>query len=167
MKPQSEAIEVAPDVPARPPKLAMLVVLATLVGILLAVIAVGAWLHYQQRAAWDAEVQALSEALKKKNIALADLQAQNASLGKQFKILKGHSIASSTAVSEKGAMAASAAPADPKPTAEGAPKTPVSSKAKKTQRQDCELVGKTPEQQAETLQRCVSLIEAAPAKRRQ
>lgn len=162
---QSEEVEVAPDVPVSQPKLTMVAILAALSGILLAIIAVGGWLLYQQRAVFDAEVLALKEALKNKNIALADQRAQNTSLAKQLKILKGYSIASSTAASEKPTAAEKAAPADPKPSA--APKAPASAKAKKTMPQDCELVGKTPEQQAATLQRCVSQIDTPPAKPRQ
>ena len=169
---QSEEIEVAPAVvPASPYRLTMVVILAALLGVLLTLIAAGAWLHYQQRAAWDAEVLTLKDALKKKSVALDEMQAQNATLGKQLKILKAYSIASSTAVSEKVSDRASkaenvAAPADGEPKPKAASKTPVSPKAKpaKAQPQDCELIGKTPEQQAATLQRCVSQIEPTPAK---
>ena len=165
---QSEEVEVAPAVvPASPPKLTLVVILAALLGVLLTVIAAGAWLHYQQRAAWDAEVLTLKDALKKKAVALDEMQAQNATLGKQLKILKAYSIASSTAASDKSSKAESvAAPAEGEPKPKAAPKTPVSTKAKqaKAQPQDCELIGKTPEQQAATLQRCVSQIESPPAK---
>jgi len=169
---QSEEVEVVPAVvPASQPKLTMVVILAALLGVLLTVIAAGAWLHYQQRAAWDAEVLTLKDAIKNKSMALDEMQAQNATLAKQFKILKGYSIASSTAASEKVNDRASkaesvAAPADGESKPKAASKTPVSPKAKqaKAQPQDCELVGKTPEQQAATLQRCVSQIEPPPAK---
>ena len=170
---QREEIEVAPlVVPASKLKLTMVIVLAMLLGILSAVIAGGVWLHYQQRAAWDDEVLTLKDALKKKSIALDEMQAQNATLAKQLWMLKGYSIASSTAASEKAVNAESVATApaaiEPKPTAKGGAKAPVSPKAKTANAppQDCELVGKTAEQQAATLQRCVGQIDAPSVKPR-
>ena len=162
---RSEEVEVAPVVPVSQPKLTMVAILAVLVGILLAIIAVVAWQHSQQRAAFDAEVLTLKDALKKKTAALADQQAQNASLAKQLKILKEYSVARSTENGEKASAATVSADGEPKPKA--APKTHVSAKVKKPTPQDCELVGKTPEQQAATLQRCVDLIDKPPAKARQ
>ena len=171
MKAQSEEIAVAQDAPATPAKLSLVVILAMLLGVLLTLIAAGAWLHSQQRAAWVAEVQALDEALKVKELALDELQAQNALLAKHIKVLKGYSVASSTAASEKTAKVEDApgvtgrADNELKATA----KTPVQSPAKKTKAEprDCELAGKTPEQQAAMLQRCVSQIDSPSAKPRQ
>ena len=97
MKLQNEVAKVIPEVPVRQPKLALVAILAALVGVLVTLIATGSWWHYQQRAAFDAQVQSLKDALKQRNVALADLQAQNASLAKHLNLLKGYSIASSTA----------------------------------------------------------------------
>ena len=161
MKLPNEVAEVLPEVPASQPKLTLVAILASLLGVLVTLIATGSWWHYQQRAALDAQVQSLKEVVKQKNIALADLQAQNASLAKHLNLLKGYSIASSTVAAAPATPAEHAAPAGNE-----APRTSVAGKAKKAKPLDCELVGKTPEQQAATLQRCVRQIESPPAKPR-
>ena len=162
MKLQNEVAEVIPEVPVRQPKLALVAILAALVGVLVTLIATGSWWHYQQRAAFDAQVQSLKDALKQRNVALADLQAQNASLAKHLNLLKGYSIASSTAAAVPATPAEHALPAGSE-----APRASAAGKTKKAKPLDCELVGKTPEQQAETLQRCVNLIDKPPVKARQ
>jgi hypothetical protein len=154
----NEVAEVLSEAPASQPKLTLVAILAALLGVLVTLIATGSWWHYQQRAALDAQVQSLKEVVKQKNIALADLQAQNASLAKHLSLLKGYSIASSTFA---------AAPAEHAvPAGSEARPTSASGKAKKAKPLDCELVGKTPEQQAATLQRCVKRIDSAAAKSR-
>ena len=161
MKLPNEVAEVLPEVPASQPKLTLVAILAALLGVLMTLIATGSWWHYQQRAALDAQVQSLKEVVKQKNIALADLQAQNASLAKHLNLLKGYSIASSTLAAVPATPAEHAVPAG----GEARP-TSASGKAKKARPLDCELVGKTPEQQAATLQRCVKRIDSAAAKPR-
>ena len=89
MKLQNEVAEVIPKGPASQPKLTLLAILAALVGVLVTLIATGSWWHYQQRAALDAQVHSLKEVVKQKNVALADLQAQTASLAKHLNLLKG------------------------------------------------------------------------------
>ena len=161
MKLPNEVAEVLPEVPASQPKLTLVAILAALLGVLVTLIAIGSWWHYQQRAALDAQVQSLKEVVKQKNIALADLQAKNASLAKHLNLLKGYSIASSTLAAAPATPAEHAVPAgsDARPTS-------AAGKAKKARPLDCELVGKTPEQQAATLQRCVKRIDSAAAKPR-
>ena len=175
MKPQNEELEVVKDVPASQPKLTVVVILAMLLGSLVTLIAAGAGLHYQQRAAWDAEVMALNDALQEKDRELKEMHAQNALLAKHLKVLKGYSIASSSASSEKAVKTEAAAtpPVDSVPVV--AEKNPGASRARvqpgakrtKAETQDCELAGKTPEQQAVALQRCVGLAERPGAKPRQ
>ena len=160
MKLPSEEIEVVPEVPASPAKLTLVAILAALLGVLLTLLGAGIWLHYQQRAAWVEQEQSLQDTVQKNNIALSDLRAQNASLAKQLKFLKEYSIASSTS----GGQAPLAEPAAPagsavKPAGSAAARQSAAGKAKKAKAQDCELVGKTPEQQAATLRRCVGLID--------
>ena len=161
MKLQNEVAEVIPKGPASEPKLTLVAILAALVGVLVTLIATGSWWHYQQRAAFDAQVQSLKEFVKQRNIALADLQAQNASLAKHLNLLKGYSIASSTAAAVPATPAEHALPAGSE-----APRASAAGKTKKAKPLDCELVGKTPEQQAATLQRCVKRIDSAGAKPR-
>jgi hypothetical protein len=162
VKLDSETIEVAPEVPASQAKLTLVAILAASLGMALTLIAVGVWWHYQQRAAWDAQVQSLTATVQKNNIALADLRAQNASLAKHIKLLKEYSIARSTADGGQATPVERAAPAATASIASApsaAPRTSAAGKTKKAKAQDCELVGKTPEQQAATLRRCVSQID--------
>ena len=161
MKLQNEVAEVVPEAPVSQPNLALVAILAALVGVLVTLIATGTWWHYQQRAALDAQVHSLKEVVKQKNVALADLQAQNASLAKHLNLLKGYSIASSTVAAAPATPAEQAAPAGNE-----ASRTSAAGKAKKARPLDCELVGKTPEQQVETLQRCVRQIDSPSAKPR-
>lgn len=159
MKLPSEEIEVVPQVPASPAKLALVAILAALLGVSLTLLIVGVWLHYQQRAAWGEQVQTLQDVVQKNNIALSDLRAQNASLAKQLKLLKEYSIASSTSGQTASAEPAAAAAGAVKPAVSAAARPSAAGKAKRARAQDCELVGKTPEQQAATLRRCVGLID--------
>jgi hypothetical protein len=177
---QSEEIPVVvDDGAARPARLTMVVILAMLVGILLTLIAAGAVLHYRQGVALDEQVSALRGELRKKDIALEEMQAQNATLAKHVKVLKGYSIASSIASSETAINAGSAAAVANGGEGSGSgpdaaakknvpPQTAVAPQARKTTAggtgsagtQDCNLVGKSADQQVATLQRCVSLIDS-------
>jgi hypothetical protein len=165
---ESEVIEETPVVSS---KLTIVVILATLLGILLTVIVGGAFLHYQNSKIMQTEVLAVKDALKEKSLALDEMKAQIESLSQQMHMLKEYSIAHSSAAGEKVKKAESAAPVPdnaaivPKsPSAMDAsttPEHPNPPKAKKPQAvaQNCELVGKSPEEQAATLKRCVNLID--------
>ena len=171
MKLDSEVIEVAPEVPASQAKLTLVAILAASLGVTLTLIVAGIWWHYQQRAAWDAQVQTLKDTVQQRDTALADLRAQNASLAKHVKLLKEYSIARSTADGGQAtpvertapavgaAKSAGGATASLPSTPSTAPRTSAAGRTKKAKAQDCELVGKTPEQQAATLRRCVSQID--------
>ena len=86
-------------------------------------------------------------------------------------MLKEYSIAHSSAAGEKVKKAESDAPVLDNATlaakspgaieASATPEPPIPPKAKKPQAvaQNCELVGKSPEEQAATLKRCVNLID--------
>ena len=175
MKPVSEEIEVVPEVPVSSARLTLVAILAALLGVSLTLFVAGLWLHYQQRSAWLVQVQALSETVQQKDAALADLRAQNASLAKHLKLLKEYSIARSTTEGGRATPADAASSltsagnattaATVAPSA--APRASAAGNAKKAKAQDCDLVGKTPEQQAATLQRCVLHYETPAAKPRQ
>ncbi|WP_301100402.1 hypothetical protein [Propionivibrio sp.] len=176
MKLQSEETEAAEETPASEPKLTIVVVLALLLGVLLTIIVVGAFIYYQQSTMLEAEVFALRDELKAKTIALDEVQEQNAALSRHVKVLKGYAIARSVVASEAAGKTESTAPVV-KPVESGAnfPETKPHSpealtlpKAKKTkpETQDCELVGKSPEAQAATLRRCVGLLDPSRTKRR-
>lgn len=166
---ESEVIEEAPD---HSPKLTIVVILSTLLGILLTVIVAGAFLYYQNNKILQAEVLVAKDALKEKSLALEDMKSQIEVLSGQVHMLREYSVARSNATRENVKKAESAAPVEldnaalapksPGARETGTPlKPPIAPKAKKPQTvaQNCELVGKSPEEQAATLQRCVNLID--------
>ncbi|MFZ4538876.1 hypothetical protein [Propionivibrio sp.] len=83
MKNQNEEPEVVVEAPAVESKLTLVVILAMLLGILLAVVAVGAFLYYQKSKDLQAEVVAVREALKEKGIALDEMKSQIEFLSKR------------------------------------------------------------------------------------
>jgi hypothetical protein len=167
---ESEVIE--ENAPVVSPKLTIVVILSTLLGIMLTVIVAGAFLYYQNNKILQAEVLLAKDALKEKSLALDDVKAQIEVLSRQVHMLKEYSVARSNAAGEQVKKTESAAPTVPDNVAI-VPKSPgtketgalpeplIPPKAKKPQTvaQNCELVGKSPEEQAATLQRCVNLID--------
>lgn len=167
---ESEVIE--EKAPVVSPKLTIIVILSTLLGIMLTVIVAGAFLYYQNNTILQAEVLVAKAALKEKCLAIDDMKSQTEELSRQVHMLKEYSVARSNSAGEKVKKAESAAPgvidnAAIAPKSPGAketsapPEPPIAPKAMKpeTVAQNCELVGKSPEEQAATLQRCVSLID--------
>ena len=158
------------------PKMTVVSGLSLLTGILLTVIAGGGVLHYQRTAAVNAQLRTANEDLKQKRVALADMQAQLEALSEQLQFLRSYAPAHSGPPGER--PAASAAPVaavvpgePPAPVArEEMPLAPPPPKVVKTRPQrvgdDCELVGKSPAEQARTLQRCVAAMDSPPAKSR-
>lgn len=167
----SEEPEVVEEAPAAKPRLSLVVILSVVLGILLTLGGVGAVLHLRDSKALQAEVLVMRSELKKKNLALEDMQAQIGALSSQMTLLKDSAAARSGSVSERAKQKEAAAPVaeggEPKPpgaTGKAAspelPAAPVVAKPKpKPPAQNCELVGKSPEEQAATLKRCVSLID--------
>ena len=138
----------AQPAPHAKPRVTAIIVLSMLLGVLLTLIAVGAFVHLQTSRALEAQVLAVEDELKARSLALDDLKLQIAMLSKHIQMLKEYAIARSVGPgdAEKAAPPASRAKASP----------------------NCELAGKSPEQQAVVLQRCVGLTEPPgekPAKR--
>lgn len=204
-----DSIEEAPE---KKPRSAVVVVLSVLVGLLLVAGGAGAFIHFRQSKASQAELLAVKTELKKKMLAVEEMSAQLASLSSQMHALKGYSIARSGSSGEEesktecacvsdeknsatrpqadakskltagepalatekpakhGVTSGGDAVAQPKSIPEAKYKAPAQEpvaapavvKPKSPPRQDCELVGKSPEEQAETLKRCVSLIDSPP-----
>ena len=172
MTSHNEASEIVEEAPGLGPKLTIVVILSTLLGVLLTVIVAGAFLYYENSKALRAEVLLAKDALKEKRLALDDMKAQIEVLSRQVYALKEYSIARSNSAGEKVKKKEIDSPAVPDkavfvPKSPGsretgrAPEPPIPPKAKKPQAvaQNCELVGKSPEEQAATLQRCVNLID--------
>jgi cell division protein FtsL len=184
----SEEAEVVEETPVVKPRFTPVIVLSVLLGILMTVVAVGSLLSYQRGRAVNAEMQALKNELKERNRVHDDLQAQIEALSRQMAVLKEYSVArSSAAVRAREAKAEAdaaavqsgtppvavvAPPASDTPVAGGKPQASVPPaavppppetpkvKRSKPEGQSCELVGKSAEEQAAILKRCVGLMDA-------
>ena len=141
----ADAVQPAPH--ARP-RITAIIVLSMLLGVLLTLIVVGAIAYRQTIREFEAQVLAVEDELRTKSLALDDMKAQITMLSKHIQILKEYAIARSVGPGDSGKAA------------------PPVSRAKAPP--NCELAGKSPEQQAVVLQRCVGLAEAPgekPAKK--
>ena len=160
----SEEPEVTEEAPAEKSKLSLVVILSVLLGILLTLGGGGAVLHLRESKALQAEMVAIRAELKKKNLALDDMQTQIGALSSQMSLLKDSAAARSGSASEKAKQKETAAQVtngSETKSSPGSPVIPVPPKAVKPKppAQNCELVGKSPEEQATTLKRCVGLID--------
>ena len=165
----SEEPKVVEEARPEKPRLSLVVILSVVLGILLTLGGVGAVLHLRDSKALQAEVLVMRAELKKKNVALDEMQAQIGALSSQMTLLKDSAAARSGSASErakqKEVAAAVADGGEPKPPSgkekAASPEVPVPPKVAKQKppAQNCELVGKSPEEQAATLKRCVSLID--------
>lgn len=179
---KTEETEVIEEPPPERPRFPLVVFLSMLLGVLLTVGVIGVFLYYQKSQALQAEVVAARKELKKKNMALDEMKAQIEILSRQMHTLKEYSVARSGQSREKEKKPAAAAHvADAPVQVEKAsgdvekvlePEVPIPSKnppkAKrpKPSGESCELVGKSPEEQAATLQRCVELMDGSKETRR-
>ena len=171
---------------AKKPRLSLVVILAMLLGALLMVGLGATLLHLQSSKAARGEVLALKKELKEKGAAYESLIMQMEALSGQVELLKENAVARSSGAGESHAEAGGAAPAETiaetstKPTSvaektappePSPPKTvplePVlpetaptpRTKKPKSDKPNCALVGKSKEEQEETLKRCISLID--------
>jgi dsDNA-specific endonuclease/ATPase MutS2 len=155
------------------PRLSIVVVLAMLLGVLLTVLLASAYYNFQRTSALQDEVRIANAALKEKSQAVEEMKTQIEALSKQMNLLKEYSVAHSAVASAK--RAENAAPATivelPKTeiekTKKEAPAAPLPEKMKKPkpESQNCELVGKSVEDQAATLKRCVDLMDSTEGKK--
>ncbi len=174
----SDEKDVPEEAPATKPRLSIVVVLSAVLGVMLALGVVGAVLHIQSSRTLRAEVVAVKKELVQKSLALDGMKEQIDALSQQMRALREYSVARS------GASAGNGKPReDAVPSAEAVVKEPVAPvaarktespavpakpavKKQKPPPQNCELVGKSPDEQAATLKRCVSLIDPPAEKKR-
>ena len=161
----------------RQPKISLVVVLSLLVGILLTIMSIGGFVLYQRAGVLEAELRAARSELGKKNTALAGMENQIEALSLQMQVLKDYSIARSGSGGSKNKSSLTPSLSDVSPASSPPPelsegKQATSSKAvpggvgeksskPKLPSLNCELVGKTPEEQATILQRCVGIMDGA------
>jgi len=169
---EAEILQAAP--PVTKPRLSIVVVLAMLLGVLLTVLLVSAYFNFQRINALQDEVSLARSALKDKSQAVEEMKAQIEALSKQMSVLKEYSVARSAA--DRVKKADNSAPVvigDTPATVPGkdhknAQVVPTPAKTKKTNPEslNCELVGKSDEEQAATLERCVDVMESTDKKLR-
>ena len=169
--------EITEETPVAKPRISIVIVLSVVLGILLAAGGAGVYLYLRQSRVLQSEMLSVKNELKKKSLALDEMKEQVEALSEQMNMLKEYSIARSGAAGEREKNAERAVPIEDvvqgsKPvddakgkTVAAEPPVPVAKKAKPTV-QNCELVGKSPEEQASTLKRCVGLIDSPPEKPR-
>jgi hypothetical protein len=151
------------------PKLTLIVALSALVGVLLTLLTGGAIYHFQSGKALEAELSTTKEELRRKILMLTELQEQVTGLSKQVHALRDFSIARASSVAAE-VIAASAlppkteapAPAAPAPDPVLTKKEPVAAPVVKKEKPaglDCQIVGKSAEEQMATLQRCTKAMD--------
>lgn len=177
--------ETAPAVSKRLPLVGFLSGAVILLLVVLGGVAVGGYSFYKKNTLLQAETRAAKEEVKRKTVALEDMTAQIEALSRQMRALKEHAEARSrksesatdvpAVLSPETTSADSVSPAKP-PEKEKtivpevkAPivqkfDVPISKKQSEGKAQDCNLIGKTPEEREATLKRCVSAMESVSAK---
>lgn len=176
----------AESVPEAKSRLTPLIAVSVLLGFLLGLGGVMAYVGYEGNRALQAEVDAARADIKKKNAEIEDLQGQIEALSAQIGALKEYSVARSrnggpakpppataptgaeVPVGPKTAFPPSSAPSgreSPGRSATVASAVPKDAR-RKIDVQNCDLVGKSPEEQAETLKRCVSAMDSVAGARR-
>lgn len=158
------------DTPAeKKPRLTLVIILSIVIGMLLMFSIGSTVLGMQSRKALEAQLTASKNELKSKTQLLAEAQEQIASLSQQVHSLRDFSVAKASAVAattagETPAPAPASSPSSPPAPAEaekGKAKPAGAPAAKKAKMagQDCQLVGKSQEEQAATLKRCMQALD--------
>lgn len=179
--------EVVEPAPAAKPGITVVVILSILIGVLLTVMVVGAFFYYQRSSELQSEVRSARDELKGKSVALDEMRAQIEALSRQIFALKEYSIARSSSGKASGKEAAAppasggtepgppaaaetskatASPAAEASKPDTAPLPPVRKVKAKPAGQSCELAGKSAEEQAAILKRCVNLMDSSGEKPR-
>lgn len=172
MQRESREEEVVEAPPEKKPKLTLVVILSMLTGALLTFSIAGTVYHFQSGAAREAELATTKDELARKTLLLDEQQEQIAGLSRQVHALKEFAVAKASAVAA-ATVSETSTPGTSSPTSAPAPETeknipavvPVSRKKAKAESQDCQLTGKSQEEQAETLQRCMQTIDGKGSRR--
>lgn len=157
--------EIVEPAPESKPKLA-LIIISILSGVLLTG-AIGATVYYFQTGkALQAELAVAKKEAKRKTLMIDELQEQIAGLSKQIHALKEFSIAKADADAAEAIAASGKQPPPADGSAAAAPAAaaataapPPAVKKPKPAGLDCQLVGKSAEEQIATLQRCTKAMD--------
>ncbi len=178
MKSDADESRVVEEVVSGKPRLSLTVILVIALGVLLAGSLVAIVWQVRSAATLRTEVLALKKQLKEKVAEHDESQAkveqlidENEKLSEQVGLLKEYAVASSRGASSSQLKAECATAAGGTSgteikqevvqggTVQPEPELPKRTKKPKSDKPNCELVGKTKEEQEETLKRCVSLID--------
>lgn len=170
------------------PQLKPVVILSVLLGVLLAFVIAGGIYHVRSGKALKAELAASKDELKHKTQLLAEQQEQIIGLSRQMHALREFSVtkaneAAAAATSTAAAPATAASSEPPAAAPAGSPPETVAPEATKAKpvrapvarkaapppsqppSQNCQLIGKSPEEQSATLQRCMQSMDAKTSRR--
>jgi hypothetical protein len=155
--------EPVPPAPEVKPRFTLIVVLSILLGVMLTLNIIGIIYHFQSRKGVEAALATAIEDARQKTLLLTGMQDQVAGLSKQIHALKDFSVARARAVAEEvsttGKLEQPAHTAAPVPVE--APIVIAKPNVRKTPpgEMDCQLVGKSAEDRAETLKRCAAAMD--------
>lgn len=176
---EDKEAEVAEPVGQAKPKLTLIVILAVLLGVFLALSIGGAIYHFQSGKAVQSELAAAREDLKHKTLMLTEAQEQIANLSMQMHTLREFSVAKASGVAAEKELAGQAASgcgkqqrshasfrtrekgstcASHSPCFENTRRAAGAKKAKPGNL-DCQITGKSPEEQQATLKRCTQAMD--------
>lgn len=159
-----EAVDTSAE---KKPRLTLVVILSIVIGALLMFSIGSTVLGMQSRKALEAQLTASKNDLKSKTQLLAEAQEQIAGLSQQVHALRDFSVAKASAVAATTAgetpapapgSSPSTAPAEEEKGKAKPASVPAAKKAKMAG-QDCQLVGKSQEEQAATLKRCMQALD--------
>lgn len=167
------------------PKFTPTLILALLAGLLLILLIGGTVYHFQSGKALRAELAAAKEEAKHKTLTLTEAQAQIAGLSRQLHALREFSLNKADTTAAEGAAVTEKKPqqpADSSPPVAATPAPPATAKKEalaakpetakkeavaaapvtkksKPANLDCQLAGKSPEEQTATLKRCTEAMD--------
>ena len=183
---EDKEAEIVEPAPQAKPKLTLIIILAVLLGVFLTLLTGGAIYHVQSGKMMQAELAVAREELKRKTLLLTEAQEQIANLSMQMHTLREFSVAKASDVvaekevavdkpqaatenssahapaSEAGKKEQPVPVAPPQPVVPPAPKAPAATlEAKKAKpgNLDCQITGKSPEEQQATLKRCTQAMD--------
>lgn len=180
---EDKEAEIVEPAPQAKPKLTLIIILAVLLGVFLTLLTGGAIYHVQSGKTMQAELAVAREELKRKTLMLTEAQEQIANLSIQMHTLREFSVAKASSVAAEKEVAVDKAqaatenssthapaseagkkeqPAPVVPAAAPPPKAPAATletKKAKPGNLDCQITGKSPEEQQATLKRCTQAMD--------
>jgi hypothetical protein len=171
VKEENQAPQATEEAPPVKRKLKLVVALAATAALLFASLVAAAFLYHGQATRLQAQLAQVMTELNAKNLALTEAKAEAAALARELQAIKDQAEMHSGEGGERLAEAPPVAVADASPAAAASPAAddapaaaaPAKKAKAKPQGESCDMVGKSPAEQAATLRRCVTLMDKPPA----